>query len=337
MAERVSTLDLISNGRVELGLGEGGSTTELHPFGRRFRDKREVWDEAVQALIPMLGDAPEGTEFHGKYFDFPLRNVLPKPRQKPHPPLWVACSQYKTIERAGSLGMGALGFQFLSVEAAVAWVNAYYGAFVHNLDKLADYQTNPNMAMVSALMCSTSDEEARRRSDGWSFFQFALVLYNKEGPFAPGSVDLWQKYLEWRENPEGQQVYSDGLIGTPARICEQLDEFANAHVDQVILLTQAGKNTHEDICESLELFAKEVMPEFHGREAFFDGTRAATVVRPAPTAGRNSRNRRGSQWTSGRRSPRRWHTCRRGSLSWSAVSGSITPSSMCWRSAVPLR
>jgi alkanesulfonate monooxygenase SsuD/methylene tetrahydromethanopterin reductase-like flavin-dependent oxidoreductase (luciferase family) len=163
--------------------------------------------------------------------------------------------------------MGALGFQFLSVEAAVAWVNAYYGAYVHNLDKLADYQTNPNMAMVSALMCSTSDEEARRRSDGWSFFQFALVLYNKEGPFAPGSVDLWQKYLEWRENPDGQQVYSDGLIGTPARICEQLDEFAKAHVDQVILLTQAGKNTHEDICESLELFAKEVMPEFHAREA----------------------------------------------------------------------
>jgi luciferase family oxidoreductase group 1 len=267
VAERVSTLDLISNGRVELGLGEGGSTTELHPFGRRFRDKREVWDEAVQALIPMLSDSPEGTEFHGKYFDFPLRNVLPKPRQKPHPPLWVACSQYKTIERAGSLGMGALGFQFLSVEAAVAWVNAYYGAYVHNLDRLADYQTNPNMAMVSALMCSTTDEEARRRSDGWSFFQFALVLYNKEGPFEPGSVNLWEKYLEWRENPEGQKVYSDGLIGTPARISEQLDEFAKAHVDQVILLTQAGKNTHEDICESLELFATEVMPEFHAREA----------------------------------------------------------------------
>jgi alkanesulfonate monooxygenase SsuD/methylene tetrahydromethanopterin reductase-like flavin-dependent oxidoreductase (luciferase family) len=266
VAERVSTLDLISNGRVELGLGEGGSTTELHPFGRRFRDKREVWDEAVQALIPMLSDSPKGTEFHGKYFDFPLRNVLPKPRQKPHPPLWVACSQYKTIERAGSLGMGALGFQFLSVEAAVAWVNAYYGAFVHNLEKLGDYQTNPNMAMVSALMCSTTDEEARRRSDGWSFFQFALVLYNKEGPFEPGSVNLWEKYLEWRENPEGQKVYSDGLIGTPARISEQLDEFAKAHVDQVILLTQAGKNTHEDICESLELFAKEVMPEFHARE-----------------------------------------------------------------------
>ncbi len=266
VAERVATLDLLSDGRVELGLGEGGSVTELHPFGRRFRDKREVFDEAVQALIPMLSDSPYGSEFHGKFFDFPLRTVIPKPRQKPHPPLWVACSQYKTIERAGSLGMGALGFQFLSVEAAVAWVHAYYRAFVNHPQKLADYQTNPNIAMVSALMCSTSEEEARRRAEGWSFFQFALVYYNKEGPIAPGTVNLWDKYLESKNDPDGQQFYSDGLIGTPDQIMGQLDEFANAHVDQVILLTQAGKNTHEDICESLELFARDVMPEFHGRE-----------------------------------------------------------------------
>src|ERR687897_2845572 len=73
VAERVSTLDLVSDGRVELGIGEGSTTTELHPFGRRFRDKREVWEDAVRALIPMFGDA--GVEYHGAHFDFPLRNV----------------------------------------------------------------------------------------------------------------------------------------------------------------------------------------------------------------------------------------------------------------------
>src|SRR6188474_2974968 len=77
VAERVSTLDLVSHGRVELGIGEGSSTTELHPFGRRFRDKRAVWEEAVAALIPMFGD--ERTEFHGQFFDLPPRNVIPKP------------------------------------------------------------------------------------------------------------------------------------------------------------------------------------------------------------------------------------------------------------------
>src|SRR6188472_1242166 len=72
VAERVSTLDLLSHGRVELGLGEGSSITELHPFGRRFRDKRLIFEDAVKCLMPMFGDEP--AEYHGEYFDFPLRN-----------------------------------------------------------------------------------------------------------------------------------------------------------------------------------------------------------------------------------------------------------------------
>ena len=88
VAERVSTLDLISGGRVEFGIGEGSSITELHPFGRRFRDKRSVWEDAVRAIIPMFKS--EAWEYHGEHFDFPLRNVLPKPYQKPHPPFSIA-------------------------------------------------------------------------------------------------------------------------------------------------------------------------------------------------------------------------------------------------------
>jgi len=164
VAERVSTLDLLSNGRVEMGIGEGSSITELHPFDRRFRDKRAVWEDAVKAIIPMFGDG--GCEYHGEYFDFPLRNVLPKPYQKPHPPLWVACSQLETIDMAARRGMGALGFQFVSADAAVAWVNTYYNSFVKRQEKLADYATNPNIALVSGFMCCPDDDEALRKADG---------------------------------------------------------------------------------------------------------------------------------------------------------------------------
>ncbi|MEO9254255.1 MAG: LLM class flavin-dependent oxidoreductase, partial [Tepidiformaceae bacterium] len=59
---------------------------------------------------------------------------------------------------------------------------------------------------------------------------------------------------------------TSALIGSPATIRERLRKFEESNVDQVILLNQAGKNTHEDICSSLEMFAKEVMPEFHDRE-----------------------------------------------------------------------
>jgi alkanesulfonate monooxygenase SsuD/methylene tetrahydromethanopterin reductase-like flavin-dependent oxidoreductase (luciferase family) len=137
----------------------------------------------VRALIPMFADG--GCEYNGEYFQFPLRNVLPKPRQKPHPPLWVACSQLDTIEMAGRRGMGALAFQFISADAARAWVNAYYNAYLKRLDKLAEYQTNPNIAVVCAFMCADTDEEAMRRAEGWTFFQFTLAFYSKQGPVAP--------------------------------------------------------------------------------------------------------------------------------------------------------
>ena len=264
VAERVSTLDLVSNGRVELGIGEGSSITELHPFGRRFRDKREVWEDAVRAILPMFGDAP--VEYKGEHFEFPLRNVLPKPYQKPHPPLWVACSQLETIEMAGRRGMGALGFQFVSADAAHAWVNAYYNAFVKRQEKLTEYAANPNIALVSGFMCADTDEEAFRRADGWTFFQFALRFYAKHGPVDPGSLSLWDQYQEWKDTPQGQKQRRSGLIGSVETLREKLRKFEESNIDQVILLNQAGNNRHEDICESLELFAREVMPEFHARE-----------------------------------------------------------------------
>ncbi|MFC7542181.1 LLM class flavin-dependent oxidoreductase [Siccirubricoccus deserti] len=182
VAERVAALDLLSDGRVEFGIGEGASITELGPFDRGMAEKRAVWEDAVRCILPMMQQ--EGFEYDGPYFQFPLRNVLPKPLQRPHPPLWVACSQLETIEMAGRRGMGALGFQFLSAEAAHAWVHAYYNSFVKWLDKLADYATNPNIALVSYFMCAETDEEARRRADGVTFFHRAALLQRRPGPRA---------------------------------------------------------------------------------------------------------------------------------------------------------
>ena len=218
-------------------------------------------------------------EYHGEHFDFPLRNVIPKPRQKPHPPLWVACSQLETIRMAGRRGMGALGFQFVSAEAAQAWVHAYYNAFTSDLELLCDHATNPNIAVVSQFMCAPTDEEARARAEGSSFFQFALGYYATHPPGVPGEIRLWEEYLAFRDTPAGQKQRVGGLIGSPDTIRERLRRFEESNVDQVILLNQAGKNTHEDICSSLELFATEVMPEFHDREPRAPGVEAGGAGR----------------------------------------------------------
>jgi alkanesulfonate monooxygenase SsuD/methylene tetrahydromethanopterin reductase-like flavin-dependent oxidoreductase (luciferase family) len=269
VAEKVACLDLVSNGRAEFGMGEGASITELGPFDRQMEDKQAVWEDGVRCVLPMFKDG--GWEYDGPYFKFPLRNVLPKPIQKPHPPLWVACSQLETIELAGRCGIGALGFQFLSAEMAHAWVHAYYNSFVLRQQKLADYQSNCNIAMVSYFMCAETDEEARRRADGVTFFQFSLAYYssarNRERA-APGTVSLWDEYNKWKAaNPDlAHKALTGGLIGSPETIRRKLRRFQESHVDQIILLNQAGKNTHPHICESLELFAREVMPEFTAAE-----------------------------------------------------------------------
>ena len=270
VAEKVASLDLVSNGRVEFGMGEGASITELGPFDRSMEEKRAVWEDGVRCVLPMFKDG--GWQYDGPYFKFPLRQVLPKPVQKPHPPLWVACSQLETIEMAGRRGIGALGFQFLSAEMAHAWVHAYYNSFTKRQEKLTDYVTNPNIAMVSYFMCAETDEEARRRADGVTFFQFSLAYYSgSKGRerAAPGTVSLWDEYNKWKlANPEAvERALRGGLIGSPETIRRKLRKFETSRVDQIILLNQAGKNEHAHICESLELFAKEVMPEFHAHEA----------------------------------------------------------------------
>ena len=266
VAEKVSVLDLLSHGRVELGMGESASVTELEPFGADFNLKREIFEDAVRCLVPMFRDG--GCEYHGPHFDFPLRNVVPKPRQRPHPPLWTACSQLPTIRYAGEKGLGALAFQFVSADAAHAWVSAYYNGITQRLERLADYPINPNIALVSMFMCCETDEEARAKAEGTSFFQFCLRFYSN-GPDrqrpAPGAVVMWDEYMKWKAaNPDAHaKAISGGLIGSPETIRRKLRKFEASHIDQVILLNQAGRNTHGDICASLELFAREVMPEFH--------------------------------------------------------------------------
>ena len=150
-------------------------------------------------------------------------------------------------------------------------MHAYYNSFVHHQEKLADYQTNPNIALVSYFMCAETDEEARRRADGATFFQFALRYYgSSSGRKRPDPVHGQHvgriQQVEAREPGGAARAISGGLIGSPETLRRKLRRFETSNIDQVILLNQAGKNSHEHICESLELFAKEVMPEFHANE-----------------------------------------------------------------------
>jgi len=266
VAERIATLDLVSNGRVEFGTGESASRAELEGFGIDPAERRAMWRETVEQVANMMAMNPY-PGFQGKYFSMPVRNVVPKPVQKPHPPLWVACSNRDTIHLAAQLGIGALTFAFIDPSEARHWVDDYYETFKRECVPIG-HAVNPNIAMVTSFSCHPDHDEAVRRGmDGFRFFQFALGHHYAFGKHTPGRTDIWRHYTAVRDEI-GMEMMGGGTggIGTPAELQEHLRAFEQAGVDQTVFIQQGGKNKHEHICESLELFASAVMPEFHEHE-----------------------------------------------------------------------
>jgi len=257
----------VSHGRVEWGTGMSASRAELEGFGVDPNARHEMWKESVEQATNMLVMDPY-PGFNGKYFSMPARNVLPKPAQRPHPPLWMACSNRNTIRLAAQHGLGALTFAFIDPAEAKQWVDEYYDTFKRECVPIG-HAVNPNIAMVTGFSCHPDAEEARRRGiDGFRFFQFALGHFYAFGRHAPGRTNIWEKYIAVRDEL-GTEVLGSGTgcIGSPDQLRASLRMFADAGVDQAVFIQQGGRNRHEHICESLQCFAAEVMPEFKRGEA----------------------------------------------------------------------
>ena len=287
VAERVATLDLVSDGRVEFGTGESSSEAELGGFGVDRATKRHQWDEALDAVTRMFVEEPFAG-YKGTYLEMPPRNVVPKPLQRPHPPLWVACSRRETIHLAATKGIGALSFSFIEPSQAREWVDDYYATIASDACVPAGFAVNPNLAVVMPFMCHEDEEVAIERGlDGGHFFGYSLAHYYVFGNHSPGRTNVWKEFESNRAlwgfdrkvasqtgGSIAAQLFEQGLgslrgaIGTPDQIRALMRGYADAGVDQVILVSQSGRNRHDHICESLELFAREVMPELReGDEA----------------------------------------------------------------------
>jgi alkanesulfonate monooxygenase SsuD/methylene tetrahydromethanopterin reductase-like flavin-dependent oxidoreductase (luciferase family) len=261
VAERIATLDLVSDGRVEWGTGESSSRAELEGFGVGYLDKRAAWEESVRETARMLCMSPyPGHE--GRYFRMPHRNVVPKPLQRPHPPLWVACSNRDTIKLAARMGMGALTFAFVDPSEAKYWVDEYYDTFKRECTPIGR-AVNPNIAMVTGFMCHEDAETAVAQGlEGFKFFGFALAHYYLTGTHVPGRTSIWE---EFKSSPPFPTIPQGG-IGNPDQVRQTMTAFEKVGVDQVVFIQQGGNNRHEDICSSLELFARRVLPEFKAKE-----------------------------------------------------------------------
>ena len=180
VAERIGTLDQVSGGRVEFGTGESSSRMELEGFGVDVDTKRAAYLEAVEQICNMMVMTPY-PGYDGEFFSMPCRNIVPKPAQKPHPPLWVAGKP----DVAARHGMGCLGFNVVGGHQAKVMVDQYYRTLAEECVPIG-HAVNANIAVLATLHC----HERRRRRPAQRRAPQVLRLHDRqvlpERPGAPG-------------------------------------------------------------------------------------------------------------------------------------------------------
>jgi len=282
VAEQIAMIDILTNGRVELGTGRGSGSTEVNTFGVAADETRAMWEEAIRAIPKMW--TQDLFSWEGKYFSVPERCVLPKPVQRPHPPLWVTASNPGTVETAGRMGIGAAMFNFADPELSRPLVEAYknavrkaepVGAFVH--DKIMT---------IAPAMCLEDGEQAREiyRQNGsrvaahFSVYFDTIPMFGERLAHVPRPIPQTRLRELIRETAESGQAKNpfanaasdpeylrqNGLcVGTPDEVIATLRRFEAVGFDQVVLVPVLGFDTkHEQTLESVRLLGEKVLPAF---------------------------------------------------------------------------
>ncbi len=282
VAEQIATIDILTNGRIELGTGRGSGSTEVNTFGILNEQTREMWEEAIRAIPKMW--TQDLFSHEGKHFTVPERCILPKPVQKPHPPLWVTASNPGTVKTEGDMVIGVEMFSFSDPDVLRPLVETYKEA-IAKANPISEVVNDKIMA-IAPVMCLDDGEEAlelyRNQPTGITphfsvYFDtipdFGKRLENEprpmkqtrirelieiakkdtsiKGPFASGEVN--QEFL-----------HNNGIcIGSPDEVSATVKRFQDIGLDQLVLIPVVGWNTpHEKSLESLGILGEKVLPRF---------------------------------------------------------------------------
>lgn len=265
VAERAATLDILSNGRLEFGTGRSATIYEMQPFGVDPEKTRDEWDEAVR-MIPQMWTQDEFS-WDSDRMRIPTRNVLPKPLQKPHPPMWMAGTQPSSATLAAERGLGFLHFSYTDPEDLDEKVQAYR-------DGIARCQpvgafANENFAAFTLMFCGEDDADALRRgAPGADWYVRATnTLYSI---WAQAGSQSYSWYAEQFEKGKvGGEVdiakmadESILCIGGPEKCAQIVRHYEAQGIDQLIFLVQMGGTKHDDVMDAIRRFGEQVIPQF---------------------------------------------------------------------------
>ena len=282
VAARMATLDILSRGRVDVGLGRTGYPYQLTPFGSDLQDTRGMWLEFADVL-PRIW-TQETIAHEGKYFQFLPREVLPKPVQRPHPPLWSACGSDETARLTGSLGMGGL-FGSEGGPDRVRQLMALYQDALRTAPSGAAAPTvvapTRRAALMTAGYCHEDPRVVRQRGTelvGWYIEQQRERARLVWRDYDPSTVPPdYQGYYARDQRlaagphpgePTPAEVREQGTsfcVGTPAECIRFLELYKSLGIDEVFLLCAIGPAQHQEVLNTIRLFGEQVIPHFRAK------------------------------------------------------------------------
>lgn len=286
VAERVAMVDHLSGGRVEFGVGRSSPYEQLG-LGKDPRDTREIMDESLQ-VVPKIWQTEGLFSWEGKHFNVPPREILPRPLQDPHPPIWMACTQESSYELAAGHGVGVLSFG----SGAPAGMKRHVDSYRENIKSASPVGSFVNNQWANFTMGYCGDNNEKAQALG---AQSIKEFFGPNRPYTADRKDVYEKLLEaWGGVPDHLQANFSRFLGgeqdlggggapramlgemPPDLLCERgvivagdpdscingVRRHEEIGVDQTLLIMQTDQIPHEKVMGSIELFGKEVIPAF---------------------------------------------------------------------------
>jgi natural product biosynthesis luciferase-like monooxygenase protein len=262
VAEEGAMIDLMSDGRLDLGVGRGFLPVEFQGFGIEQPASHEMFDEALQ-IIETAWTQPK-VAYKGKHFEVAEHAVRPKPIQQPHPPIWLAAVTAPSFEMAGARGYNLL------CTLVPGFHSALTAEYLHTYRRaLRAAGHDPQKKQIGALCmvyCAETTEQARLDFGGpvlWYFRQMENYLGTRR-PTA--NYEEYEKIKRFAHNIHWEELLETRAVvcGNPEACIRQIEEMRNAHgFTQLICWTRLSGLDHRKVLRSLELMSRHVLPHFH--------------------------------------------------------------------------
>lgn len=243
LAEQAATLDVVSGGRFDFGIGRGYRHNEFRGFCIPIEEATERYEEALE-VIRKAWTSKDRFSHHGKRWHFDEIVVEPEPMQKPHPPMWIGAGSPEGIRAAAAGGFNLLLDQLAPLGLTAERVAAYHAAV-----KAHGRIVKPHSIGLTRALHLTMNEREREEAHRLRA-QFLLSVQQLAGG-SSSSLALPTSFADTRAATE-----KAALIGSPEEIIRRLEELQAAGVDYVLLLDVTGSRT------ALRTFAREIMPAF---------------------------------------------------------------------------